>query len=97
MGAYFSSPTLDEDVSQSQSFPSEVLDKYLVERIIGSGAFGVVYEVVDRRSQAKLAMKRVEGHSGAYSMEVRVYVWRRSIVAGLYIHVCKRIYSCMFP
>ena len=94
MGAHFSSPALDEDVSQSQSFPSEVLDKYLVERIIGRGAFGVVYEVVDRRSQAKLAMKRVEGHSGAYSMEVCVHVW--SIVAGLYIHVCKCIYSCMF-
>lgn len=75
MGGYFSaSPALDEDFSQSQSFPSEVLEKYLIERVIGRGAFGVVYEVVDRRSQAKLAMKRVDGHSGAYSKEVCVYV-----------------------
>lgn len=79
MGAYLSSvgdsAFVDGESSvQSQSFPSEVLDKYMVERVIGRGAFGTVYEVVDRRSHAKLAMKRVEGHSGAYSKEVCAHV-----------------------
>ena len=86
MGAYFSvSPGLEDgdDPARSQSFPSEVVDKYSVERVIGRGAFGVVYEVVDRRSHAKLAMKRVEGHSGAYSKEVCMWC------------VCGRVYMCV--
>lgn len=84
MGAYFSATEDGEDSVQPQTFPSEVLDKYLVERVIGKGAFGTVYEVVDRRSNAKLAMKRIEGHSGAYSKEVCVSV-------AVYMCVCVAI------
>lgn len=106
MGGYFSvNAELEDgdDPVRSQSFPNEVVDKYSVERVIGRGAFGVVYEVVDRRSHAKLAMKQVEGHSGAYSKEVcmcvvwggreggRVYMCVRGCV-----HTCVYVLSCGF-
>ena len=41
---------------------SLVLDRFLIERRIGSGGFGVVYEAWDGRLERPVAVKAIEQH-----------------------------------
>ena len=52
----------EESASASASedtFPDIVKERYHIVRKIGKGAFGSVYEVRDKRSNAKFAMKKL--------------------------------------
>jgi serine/threonine protein kinase len=49
---------------------SLVLDRFLIERRIGSGGFGVVYEAWDGRLERAVAVKAIEQHGGEQSKRV---------------------------
>ena len=60
--------TLDETLTQHQAPPqgepstTVVLDRYLLIRRLGSGAFGVVWLAHDQRLDRVVAVKRIEAH-----------------------------------
>lgn len=60
--------TLDETLTQHQTPPqgepstTVVLDRYLLIRRLGSGAFGVVWLAHDQRLDRVVAVKRIEAH-----------------------------------
>ena len=68
MGGYLSRPPAPEE--SFQEFPDIVREKYTVTRSIGRGSFGNVFEIVDKRSNTKLALKRIP-QPGIHRDEVR--------------------------
>ena len=70
MGGYLSRPPSSEESLTFQEFPDIVREKYTVSRNIGRGSFGNVFEIVDKRSNTKLALKRIP-QPGIHRDEVR--------------------------
>ena len=42
------------------NFPEALLEKYSILKIIGRGAFGIVYEVTEKKSNGKYALKYIK-------------------------------------
>ena len=55
-GRFWSSDKKTEDVN----FPDTLLEKYSILKIIGRGAYGVVYEVTEKKSNGKYALKCIK-------------------------------------
>jgi len=51
-----------ENTSQRQdvNFPDTLLEKYNIVKVIGQGAYGVVYEVTEKKSNGKYALKYIK-------------------------------------
>lgn len=47
---------LPEDVN----FPDTLLEKYSILKEIGQGAYGTVYEVIEKKSNGKYALKHIK-------------------------------------
>ena len=46
--------------TEDVNFPDSLLDKYNILKIIGRGAFGTVYEVTEKKSNGKYALKYIK-------------------------------------
>ena len=52
----------------AQILPGSVIaNRYMVERVIGSGAFGTVYEVLDTKTSTELALKVLNEHMHSHA------------------------------
>ena len=45
---------------QNVNFPDTLLEKYSVLKVIGQGAYGTVYEVIEKKSNGKFALKHIK-------------------------------------
>lgn len=46
--------------TQIINFPDELLEKYSIVKLIGQGAYGTVYEVTEKKSNGKYALKYIK-------------------------------------
>ena len=51
-----------QPATAEHAYPERIAERFLVQQLLGSGASGVVYQVVDEHSGAKLALKLLSAH-----------------------------------
>jgi len=56
---------------QEVTFPDMVLEKYTVLKSIGEGAFGEVFEVTEKKSNGKYALKRIKTKPNTLEAQVK--------------------------
>lgn len=59
-GRLWSGAKQETELTEDVNFPDTLLDKYSILKIIGRGAFGTVYEVTEKKSNGKYALKYIK-------------------------------------
>jgi serine/threonine protein kinase len=52
---------------------ASIADRYTVEAVLGEGGMGAVFQVLDRRTDRRLALKRLRAAAGSTE---RLWSWR---------------------
>jgi len=56
---------------QQATFPDTVLEKYTIAKSIGEGAFGEVFEVTEKKSNGKYALKHIKTKPNTLEAQVK--------------------------
>lgn len=56
---------------QEKSFPDTLLEKYTIVKSIGEGAFGEVFEVTEKKSNGKYALKHIKTKPNTLEAQVK--------------------------
>lgn len=59
LGRLWGGTKQDSPDTQVVNFPDTLLEKYSISRVIGEGAYGIVYEVTEKKSNGKYALKYI--------------------------------------
>ena len=59
-GRFWSGAKQDVSKTEDINFPDTLLEKYSILKIIGRGAYGTVYEVTEKKSNGKYALKCIK-------------------------------------
>ena len=72
-----------QDVSEIEdvNFPDTLLEKYRILKVIGRGAFGTVYEVTEKKSNGKHALKYIK--TKPHTLEAQI----KEVISGIHMYI----------
>lgn len=70
--------------TQDVNFPDTLLEKYSILKVIGEGAYGTVYEVTEKKSNGKYALKYIKTKPHTLQAQIKEVNFSY-LVIGFYI------------
>ena len=61
---------------QDVNFPDTLLEKYSILKVIGQGAYGIVYEVIEKKSNGKFALKHIKTKPHTVEAQIKEVIFR---------------------
>ena len=75
-GRLWSGAKQDTSDAEDVNFPDTLLEKYSILKVIGRGAYGIVYEVTEKKSNGKYALKYIKTKPHTLEAQIKeVFLW----------------------